>query len=216
MDKIAVILVHGFNVTNSQNTVGKLLPYFEEYGCIVEEMNYGYWPFTWQLVRRNPKEAARLASRVQHWHDKGYRVVVANHSNGAAITYLATHDTTYKAPVWRVLSFHPALDRDVHPCQRAEKVFVVHNQGDLAVVAGSWLSAVVAFLTPKRYQARPWGQMGQDGFQGKAPNVWNIDTGDAKRFDPPAWGHSDEFSEGKEKQFLPLLVAVVLGVDVEF
>lgn len=211
MDKVVAILVHGFNVTNAQNTVGKFRRYFEDFDCIVEEMNYGYWPFTWQIVRRNPKEAQRLAERVQRWHDKGYRVVVVNHSNGAAITYLAAG-----APIWRVLSMHPALDRDSHPCATADQVIVVHNRGDLSVVAGSWLSALVRKLTPKRYEARPWGQMGQDGYKGAASNVRNIDTGDAGRFRPTAWGHSDEFSDDKQAYFLPLFAALILGKDVEF
>lgn len=206
---IIIILVHGFNVANPEFTINKFRQYFESLGCMVEAFTYGYVPFTWQITRSNPKIAKRLAGRCEYWADQGYKVIITNHSNGATITRIATE--IHGAPIWRVLSIHPALTKTLHPCETADKVIVVHNEGDSAVVAGKWLSAIVRRLTPNRYRARPWGEMGKVGYKGDAPNVQNIDTGDATIFEPTAHGHSDEFSKSKANYFLHQLAALILG-----
>jgi hypothetical protein len=108
---------------------------------------------------------------------------------------------------------HPALRRDLHPAPDADRVWIVHNQGDHAVVAGGLLNTLLGWMAPEAYSGRPWGQMGQDGYQGTAQNVVNYDTGDAGKWNPTACGHSDEFSDDKAEYFLGYLsqIATIEG-----
>lgn len=208
MSNVVVILIHGYNVVDPRRTVGKFRPYFEQLGCIVENYTYGYWPLPIQITRRNPKFAREVADRCRYWKEKGYWVVLAVHSNGAAIARIARE--VHKAPIDRLLAVHPALKRDIHPCPHAKKVIVVHNQGDLAVVAGGWLGSVAKFVFPRSWEkARPWGQMGQDGYRGSAANVRNVDSG-SRKYEIRCWGHSDEFKAGKVEYWLPLLAHMIL------
>lgn len=201
MKMIVAILVHGWNVVNPENGINKFRPHFEQHGCMVETFTYGFVPLTWQLIKRNPALAKRLAGRCKHWADLGYTVIICCHSNGAAITRLAC--VVHGADVRRVVAMHPALDPELDIAPGAELVLVAHNQGDHAVVVGSMLQKLFSWLAPKRYQARPWGQMGQDGYQGQSPNVMNFDTGSkAGGWKILASGHSDEFSDKKQNYFL--------------
>ena len=58
MDVIA-ILVHGYNVTDPGDTVGKLRKHYERLGVLVEAFDYGYWPFPW-MVRKNKYNANQM------------------------------------------------------------------------------------------------------------------------------------------------------------
>lgn len=196
-----VILIHGYNVSQPNQTVGRARPILEEYsGVIVENYTYGYWPLPIQVSRRNVRFAKEVADRVNRWKNLGYKVFVLCHSNGAVITHLARNK--FGAEIDRVLAVHPALKRHIHPCPKAEKVIVVHNQGDLAVVAGGWLGKITSKIMPSWESARPWGQMGQDGYRGSHANVENVDTGHCS---PRCWGHSDEF----QTKNLPVLKKLI-------
>lgn len=185
MKKVALV-VHGWNVMRPLEGVGKLRPVLEKLGYLVEYYPYGYWPLPIQVSRRNPKFAKQLTDRCVYWANKGYEVTVVCHSNGAAITKLA--NDMYQAPIDKVLAIHPALKKYLHPCGKAKKVVVAHNQGDKIVVAGGLLGIFTKFINEKWETARPWGQMGQDGYTGGAATVENVDT------QPPCSGHSDEFN----------------------
>lgn len=203
-EQTVVILVHGYNVSQPANTVGKFREVFEEMGCLVENFTYGYWPFPWQLTRRNPKFAREIAERVRYWKRKGYRVYLAVHSNGAAIARLAC--TIHRAPIDRILAIHPALHRQVPVCEAVERVIVVHNGGDTAVVAGRLLGRVAKYLVPKTWVFRPWGKMGRDGYVGVMQNHINVDShSDIYPEAVRCWGHSDEFKAPASHYWLPYL-----------
>ena len=71
-------------------------------------------------------------------------------------------------------------------------------------MAGGWLGKFTRLVAPKWESARPWGQMGQDGYSGRGDAVFNINTA-SDEFAMRAWGHSDEFSKEKSDYFLPYL-----------
>ena len=211
MKPVVVILVHGFSVMDPRTTVGRFRKYFESMSCMVETFTYGYVPFTWQITKRNPKIAEEFAGRVAYWKGKGYRVYVAAHSNGCVITRLACE--TRGSEIDRLLAMHPALRPDLHPASSADRVLVVHNQGDNAVVAGGWLGRLSRWIFPESWTVRPWGQQGQDGYSEYSRTVRNINTGNKLMYDPIAWGHSDEFSANKEAYFLPMLAHMLVEDD---
>jgi len=202
MSKTIAILVHGYNVSDPGETVGKLRPYFENENVLVEVFNYGYWPFTWQVRKRNPAEARYLAERCRYWKDKGYRVIVVGHSNGVAITYLASKN--YQAKIDVCVGINPALEVSLNPSPNAETVQIWHNKGDRPV---KW--AVLIRKVFKGVNARPWGAMGNIGYRGSDSNVVNFNAGED--FYQKADGHSDVFSKKKAPYFLQLIAALAVN-----
>lgn len=199
--KIIAILVHGFNVVNPELTINKLRPYFENLDILVETFNYGYVPLVWQIRQRNPALAKRLAGRVTHWKNRGYRVIVCGHSNGCAITHIAARD---HGTVIDVAQFvNPALDEHLDPAPNAGKIFIYHNREDQPVRASEWLSWMARWV-PGWYDARPWGQMGATGYRGSEAQgrIENVDT---LATAPAAGGHSGVFHGDPALFWLPYI-----------
>ena len=192
--KAVAILIHGYNVADPGETTGKLRRHFESLGVLVEEFTYGFWPFTWQVSEGNFKEAKLLSERCLYWKMKGYKVIVAGHSNGVCITHLATkyHDAAIDVCV----AINPALQVRINPAPKANAVHVWHNEGDKAVKWAVWLRKIF-----KGVRARPWGEMGAVGYKGVDTNVTSFDAGN-DFVAMQAHGHSDMFSEAKEDFFL--------------
>lgn len=186
MNKV-VILVHGYNVQDAQETTGMLRESFEHHGYTVEELNYGYLPFTWQITRFNKSVAKRLADRVTRWQAKGYMVDVVGHSNGCTIGHIATRD--FGMVVNTFVAINPALKADLNPSSKAALVQVWHNDDDKAVVASKWLTRLTSWA--RRY--RPWGEQGKVGYTGNYKNVVNFDC--INDFKNKAYGHSAVFEE---------------------
>ena len=205
---IAVILIHGYNVSDPRQTVGKFRQHFEALGCQVEMYSYGYWPLPIQVSRRNPKFASEVAKRVFFHHTNGREVYLVAHSNGCVITHLMANK--YSWPVEKMLAIHPALRETLHPCRVAKKTLVVHNDGDKAVTAGKLLGWLGKIFIPKTWKFRPWGEMGRIGYMGFNNDITNIDTNSKKDFNPTAWGHSDEFSKGKSDYFMSRLAQMLI------
>ncbi len=210
MKPTVVILLHGYKVIDLRNSIGKMRPYFEELGCLVEVHPYGYWPFPWQITKINPQVAVEVAERVRYWKQKNYQVCIACHSNGAAITRSVC--LVHGVQIDRILAIHPALRKTMEISETAEKVIVVHNHGDKAVVAGKLLGWVSRWLIPDSWVFRPWGTMGMHGYVGKVSGYLNIDSG-SDSYHVPCWGHSDEFQKGKSEYWLPLLANELLSCE---
>lgn len=194
-----VVLVHGWNVSNPELTVGRLRDAFEARGYIVEHLLYGYLPFTWQVTRRNPKIAAKLAGRVKRWQDNGHAVDVVGHSNGCTIIHLACQWNGLRPRT--VEAINPALRDTLHPAPGADLVHVWHNSGDTPVTVSKWISWL-----PWSHKWRPWGDMGRDGFRGGlGRGVVNLDT--LADFPVAASGHSTVFKDPYAGFYLPTIAA---------
>ena len=89
MTQRIAILVHGFNVDNPELTIGKLRPFLLDRGYDVVMFDYGPTNL-WQVRFRNKRLAKKLASWVSAYKCGGNEVHVFSHSNGAAITRIAT------------------------------------------------------------------------------------------------------------------------------
>lgn len=205
-DKVA-ILVHGYNVVNPEKTVGKLRPYFEKEGFIVEMFTYGYVPFTWQITKRNPALANKLYWRIAYWKCvKKADICLVGHSNGCAIINLLGDmlKITYKRRLDNgesiinvAMAINPALKTTKHPCSVSNCTYVYYNAEDKAVVMSKYLR----WLTPWAKKARPWGEMGAVGYKGNDTNIHNIDC--MNDFGPlKAKGHSAVFKKPQSQFFL--------------
>lgn len=190
------ILVHGFNVTKPERTIGKLKPHFEQQGYKVVMFRYGHFGL-WDVYKKNEKTALDLACLIDEYTLEGYEVQVVCHSNGAAITHLAT--AIYNANVSGVVCINAALRRHINPAPDAKFVHVYYNDEDRAVKFGKWLR----WLTPYARRARPWGEMGRHGYSGSDANLTNFDS--ENDFQTSAVGHSGVFKNPEVKFFGPVI-----------
>lgn len=192
--KTVVILVHGYNVSNPEQTVNKLRPYFEELDCLVETFTYGHTNL-FQVRWNNPRLAKRLAMRTAYWHAKGYQIIVVGHSNGCAIAHLGARNHEFYADV--MLAINPALEKKLNPCRAAKKSVVLFNEGDQPV---RWARRLSRIIPKSWFDARPWGEMGAVGYKGNCLHIKNIDSG---AMAPKADGHSAVFHGKQAPVHLP-------------
>lgn len=170
-----IVVVHGIHAAEGESHVWQLRPGLEaETGLEVGVFEYGFMSF-WSARFRNSKIAERLAAIVQPGD------VIVNHSNGAAVTYLACRDFGMRPSV--VACVNPALDNDLL-FRGASETDVYYNAGDTWVGLASILIGHV------------WGDMGKVGYKGQHPGVHNIDCGNTPGM-PKVDGHIDLFSAGK-------------------
>lgn len=195
--KKAVIVLHGWNVSDWKKTVGRLVPCFKELSYRVEVLDYGYWPFPWQATKGNPRVAKKLANLVLGLAGEGYTVDVVGHSNGCAITYIASNK--YQIPINTYVAIQPALRKDSHPCLTAKLTQVWYNKGDVPVVLGKWLR----WFTPWAKMARPWGEMGHDGYKGEITDPPVAQFNGGEDFSVKASGHSSYFEKDIRGYFMP-------------
>ena len=195
--KKAVVLVKGWNVYDWRKTIGLLKEPFEALGYRVEVLDYGYWPFPWQATTGNFEVAERLSVLVYQLIEEGYTVDLAGHSNGCTITYLASNK--YQIPINTYVAIQPALRKDSHPCLTAKLTQVWYNNGDTPVVLGKWLR----WFTPWAEMARPWGEMGHDGYKGETTYPAVVQFNGGEDFSVKADGHSDYFSKKLRGYFTP-------------
>lgn len=167
--QVKVFLVHGFNVTKPGKTVGKLEEHFKAAGFVTEMFRYGHLGL-WGVRKRNITLAKKLAQHCFDAHKEGFDVCVVGHSNGSTIAHIAAEK--FNAPIDVAVLINPALKKDIRPCPTARLVHVYHNYKDVPVVWAKWLRRVA----PWDFDARPWGEMGREGYTGKDMTVYNFDT----------------------------------------
>lgn len=147
-----ILLVHGIYSKEGESSVWNMkAPLEKSTELPVVVFEYGYLHPV-QARFSNPGIAHRLADVMEPGD------IVVNHSNGAAVTYLATRD--FGARPSGVVMINPALDEWRMPvCDWAH----VYYNGDDEVV---WWS----HLLP----GNVWGEMGKIGFipKGKRPPAW--------------------------------------------
>lgn len=158
MDKLRVILVHGFNVRDKgADTIDRLRPHFEERGYQVIEAVEG---FRFLLgVRFFNKFRARKLMRLIQPGD-----ILVGHSDGCnIITMACTMLSRGGFPHLSLLSvfYNPALDQNTWQPGCVDKVLVFHDQSDKA----TWISKLLPFHN--------WGEMGKKGYAGPQ---WEIHT----------------------------------------
>jgi len=185
--KPLVLLVHGYNVTDPEQTVGQLRTFFEVQGCPTIIVDYGHTGLL-ATRRQNPKIAKRLAylAKASKTANPERPIVVVGHSNGCAIIHIAA--TSHGAELDTVVYINPALEKHLAPGPRVKRCHVWHSPSDSPVKWAKRLSKVI----PKRwFDARPWGEMGAVGYVGDDGRVQNFDK--ENNFLLSSKEHSDVF-----------------------
>lgn len=173
-----VILVHGFNVDNPENTVGGLAEGLRVRGHDVHKFCYGHASFVDVRVA-NPNLAHALLSQIRSIKrlSPHREIVPVGHSNGCAIIHQAAALQTQEFLFARSIYISPALNRKAELPESLSRCDVLHNEGDTTV----WWSQFMPF--------HPWGNMGQKGYRGIDVRYTNHDCSDVVS------GHSRWFSE---------------------
>lgn len=132
-----------------------LWPYLQRYlpHHKVHLHSYGFMGF-WEARWDNKKQAKRLAAVVNEGD------IIINHSNGAAITYLACRH--YGARPDGVININPALDR--RRTHDAKWVRTIHSDSDRWVWLSRWLPGHI------------WGDQGKVGYRGKSRYTTNCNA----------------------------------------
>jgi hypothetical protein len=192
MSDIAVIHVHGYNVGDYRNTVGRFDDVCDEAGLLSLPLVY-HADNVREARRMNPDTAHRLADLIRHLKATGNTVIVAAHSNGNTVLRMA-YDLCGVSPDV-ALCVQPALPSNMHPSPGAKHVAVYWNPSDSVVKLGKFLTWLTKFISPEWAARRNWGQMGATGYTGKAENVLSLNTTDDCH-PIKAAGHSAIYSEG--------------------
>jgi pimeloyl-ACP methyl ester carboxylesterase len=156
-----ILLIHGIHSKEGDHNMSALFPHIKAYAtnAEVELFEYGFMGF-WKARWDNDRVARLLAAKIKQARLDGHDVTVITHSNGAAITYLASEK--YAAIPDMIVNINPALDR--HKTSSAERVITIHAENDRAVYFSQWLPFHI------------WGDQGKVGYKGSKHNVENINA----------------------------------------
>jgi len=196
---IFAIHIHGYNVEDYRQTIGKLEREFRKMG--IESSVLVYHADTIRETRiKNPDVARRLAEAILRHQADGDAVIVTAHSNGATILRLAWEN--YLASPEVAICIQPALPSNTHPSPNADVVKVLWNPSDLVVKHGRFLTWVIRHVIPRWVKDRDWGEMGATGYTGVSPDIINENTMD---YPVPASGHSGIFRGDAALVNLPMI-----------
>ena len=183
MGEIMNVLVHGFNTSNPENTVGKL----DKYLTPATIFDYGWFGLL-SVIFRNKKEAERLKG-ILNPND-----VVWAHSNGAAISVEAAKQG---AIFDTLVCINPALKVDTVFPKTIRRIIVIHTEHDKPTRAAAFFDKVpfVQLIVPNA-----WGKMGAKGAKLLDERVYNMDWSNQLK------GHSDFFDDDNLKSILPVIL----------
>lgn len=186
-----IILVHGFNVKDPAETVGRLIPYLDN----PIMFNYG-WRF-FSVLWHNRKDAKVLKNNLNNALGQNDERVVFGHSNGAAIAVEAARQG---AKIDVLVLINPALKCNTVFPDTIKKVIVIHTKHDKATKAARFFDKVpfIQLAIPNA-----WGAMGTKGHKGKDARVMNWNLSDDLK------GHSDFFNKDNLDKFMPEIKAVL-------
>lgn len=172
-----VILIHGFANPGGRNTTDHFIPGFKSLGCDVVPWDYwdhdGWWsaPFSLVQVRVANEAIANGLRQYTHLARRVYNhIAVIGHSNGGAISWIASRPRTDEQGVEQpgaffdsVVLINPALDRDAVFGPNTRQIFCIHTPWDVPTRIGG--------LLPFHW----WGDAGARGLDPE-PRVVNIDA----------------------------------------
>lgn len=177
------VLIHGFNVTDPEQSVGKLKFYLKN----TFMFNYGWRLFS--VLWHNRKDAKRLK---RYLNNKGSCFVYA-HSNGCAI---AVESAKQGAKIKTLICINPALKCKTNFPDSISRVIVIHTKNDKPTKAARFFDKVpfIQLVVPNA-----WGAMGANGYTGDDKRITNWDLSETLK------GHSDFFNEEILEINIPLL-----------
>ena len=186
------ILVHGFNVKDPKETIGKLTPFIKAPFVF----NYGWFGLI-SVLLYNKKEAKKLKEIV----DKNIGGRVYAHSNGSAIAVLSAK---FGAKINTLVCINPALKCSTVFPESIERIIVIHTRHDRPTKTARFFDKVplLQLLVPNA-----WGAMGADGYKGNDKRVYNWNL--SHRLE----GHSDFFSDDKVELLMIDLEKLIKKLD---
>jgi len=165
--------IHGFNVHDPEQSIGKLEPYIKD----LFMFNYG-WRF-FSVLWHNKKDAKKLKALLGANEDS----VVYAHSNGCAIAVEAARQG---AKIKTLICINPALKMNTKFPDTIERISVIHTKHNKATKAARFLdkATFIQLAIPNA-----WGAMGAKGSTLPDERVRNWDLSNRMK------GHSDFFKQ---------------------
>lgn len=168
------ILIHGFNVKNPNETVGKLRRYLKD----TMMFNYGWFGLI-SVLLCNRREAKKLKSVLIN---KKLSNIYA-HSNGCAI---AVDAAKRGGPIDTLICINPALKRKTKFPINIKRIIVVHTDHDVPTKAAAFFDKIPVIGW---FIINAWGSMGAYGASRTDSRLINIDMSNELN------GHSDFFDD---------------------
>lgn len=186
-----ITLVHGFNVKDPQNTVGKLKKYLPD--AIM--FNYG-WRF-FSVLWHNKKDAKVLKNNLNNVLGENDERIVYAHSNGAAISVDAARQG---ARITTLVLINPALKVNTNFPSSIDNIIIIYTKHDKATAQARFWDKVplVQLIIPNA-----WGAMGTDGYKGDDCRVTNMNLSEYLK------DHSDFFSDKNLDKLMPMVMKCV-------
>ena len=200
--KPIVLLVHGFNVFNPEESVGRLRTFFEAEGCRVIMVDYGHTGII-ETRLKNPKIAKRIVDITSNI-PADTPVIVVGHSNGCAIIHMASQFPSARIDL--IVYINPALASELSPGIRTGACHVWHSPSDKPV---KWAKRLSRLIPTRWFNARPWGEMGATGYTGYDKSVTNFNK--ETDFQVSSKTHSDVFQWDLLPVFGHLIVENILN-----
>jgi len=181
---MTVYLLHGYNVSRPENTVGQCIAPLLEMGYQPELIEYGHVGLL-NLRPRNETAAMMLRSIVKPGD------ALITHSNGAAIAYEAALKYGLHG-LSALMMFNPALDQKIiFPRDTASRIVVAHNATDAPVlVSRLWRRITQYSPLSLAYGEHLWGAAGRFGFEKRNRYHAHIDMSKGSH---GVKGHSGQF-----------------------
>ena len=176
------ILIHGYNVKDPMETIGKLKPHLDN----VVMFNYGWFGLA-SVLLYNKREAQKLKLLL----DANPNATVIAHSNGCAITVAAAK---MGAKMDNLICINPALKVNTKVPESIKRIAVIHTEHDTPTKAARFFDKIpfIQLIIPNA-----WGAMGAKGAKDK--RAVNFD------FTEFLSGHSEFFKFSKISQLLPVI-----------
>lgn len=177
------ILIHGFNVKDPKESVGKIQDYLDDSFIF----NYG-----WRLLSvlwHNKKDAKQL--REMFYLNKNN--VIFAHSNGCAI---AVESARKGLNIKTLICINPALKCKTKFPSSIGRVMVIYTKYDKPTRVARFFDKIpfIQILIPNA-----WGAMGAKGYTGHDSRVMNWDLSKTLK------GHSDFFEKDNLDFYMPEL-----------
>lgn len=189
-----ITLIHGFNVHEPDETIGKLKKY------IPSAIMYNYGWRLLSVLWYNKRDAKILRNNLNNALDVDNERIVYGHSNGCAIAVEAARQG---AIIDTLVCINPALKCDTIFPSTIKHVIVIHTMYDTPTKIAKFFDdlPLIGLFIPNA-----WGAMGAHGYTGTDRRVRNIDLS--------SWldGHSAFFDDYNLDLYMPELISLTTGV----
>lgn len=183
------ILVHGINVRDAKDSIGKLSNHLTDSYIF----DYGWRLFS--VLWHNRRDAKKLKKLL----GSNFNYNVFAHSNGCAISVEAAKRG---GSIKNLICINPALKKDTVFPHSIERIIVIHTNHDIPTRAAAFFDKIPLL---QLFVPNAWGKMGAKGATCLDGRIVNFD------FTHKLDGHSDFFKDENLEDLMPEIENVMIS-----